>query len=96
MFEPLGDNILVLPDPKQESVGSFVLPEKEKEKVQKGVAVAVGPGKKLASGEFVETTVKEGDYIAFGKYNYTTINLDGVEHFIINESKISGIIKRKQ
>ena len=55
--------------------------------------IAVGAGKRLEDGTLVQLDVKAGDRILFGKYAGTEIKLDGVEHLILGEDEVLGIIE---
>ncbi len=54
--------------------------------------IAVGLGKRLDDGSRVAPEVKEGDRVLFGKYAGTEIKVDGVDHMILKESDILGIL----
>ncbi|MBN1114211.1 MAG: co-chaperone GroES, partial [Oligoflexia bacterium] len=58
------------------------------------VIVAVGTGKVLDNGEKVKLSVKEGDKVLFGKYAGTEVKIDSVEHLIMREDDILGIIEK--
>ena len=57
-----------------------------------GEVIAVGSGKVLDNGTKQPLEVKEGDRILFGKYAGTEVKIDGVEHLIMREDDILGII----
>jgi len=54
--------------------------------------IAVGAGKRLEDGSIQALDVKEGDQILFGKYAGTEIHLDGVEHIILSEDEVLGVV----
>jgi len=54
--------------------------------------VAVGSGKILSDGKVRPMEIKVGDRVLFSKYSGTEIKLDGVEHLILREDDILGII----
>ena len=56
--------------------------------------IAVGPGKVDDHGKTHEVHVKAGDKILFGKYSGTEVKIDDIEHLIIREEDILGIIER--
>ena len=92
---PLDDRVLVLPDTAEEKTASgLYLPEGAKEKPQTGKVVAVGPGKLTDTGERGALSVKKGDTVLFGKYGGSEIELDGVEHKIMRESELLGVIEK--
>ncbi len=83
-LKPLADRVVVEPaEAEQKTAGGIIIPDTAKEKPQKGVIVAVGPGKKDEP-----MTVKKGDTVLYGKYSGTEINLDGKTYLIMKESDI--------
>ena len=93
-IKPLEDRILVQPL-EAETTTSFglVIPDTAKEKPQEGKVIAVGSGKRLEDGTLVKLDVKAGDRVLFGKYAGTEIKVDGVEHIIIREDEVLGVIE---
>jgi len=55
--------------------------------------IAVGPGKVNEEGKRIPLDVKENDRILFGEYSGTEIKIDGVEHLILREDDILGILE---
>lgn len=92
-FEPLADRILVKRIAEEEkSPGGIIIPDAAKEKPAEGKIVSVGAGKKLDDGKVRALDVKAGDHVLFGKYSGTEIKLEGVEHVILREDDIFGIV----
>lgn len=92
-IRPLHDRVLVIRlEEEQVSRGGIIIPDSAKEKPVKGKVVAVGDGKILDSGERRALTVKAGDQILFSKYAGSDVKLDGIEHLIMREDDILGII----
>ena len=56
--------------------------------------IAVGPGKVLENGTKAAPEVKAGQRVLFGKYAGTEVKIDGVEHLIMREDDILGIIEK--
>ena len=56
--------------------------------------IAVGTGKRLEDGTLVKLDVKAGDRILFGKYAGTEIKVDNVDHIILREDEVLGIIEK--
>jgi chaperonin GroES len=52
----------------------------------------VGPGRQ-DDGTVVPLDVKPGDRVLFGKYTGTEVKLDGIEHLIMREEDILGVIE---
>jgi chaperonin GroES len=92
--KPLNDRVLVSRiEGEEKTVGGIIIPDTAKEKPQEGKVIAVGPGKVNESGERSPMAVKAGDRILFGKYSGTEIKIDGVEHLIMREDDILGIME---
>ena len=91
---PLYDRILVKRvEEEQKTAGGLYIPDTAKEKPQQGVIVAVGNGKLQDDGSLRKLEVKAGDKILFAKYSGSDIKMDGVEHMILREDDILGVIE---
>jgi chaperonin GroES len=91
---PLNDRVLVLRTENEEkSAGGIIIPDTAKEKPQEGKVVAVGAGKLNEKGERLPMNVKENDRILFGKYAGSDITINGVEHLILREDDILGVLE---
>jgi chaperonin GroES len=92
---PLGDRILIKRVEEVEKTrGGIIIPESAKERPLEGTVIAVGSGKRLEDGKLQKLDVKAGDTILFGKYTGTEIKVDGVEHIIVREDEVLGIIEK--
>ncbi|MGD9127314.1 MAG: co-chaperone GroES [Planctomycetia bacterium] len=88
-LRPLDDRIVVEPvEAEQMTAGGIVLPDSAQEKPQRGIVVAVGPGKLLDSGERGELSVAVGDEVIYGKYAGSDFEVDGHEVKILRETDI--------
>ena len=93
-IRPLYDRVLIKRvEEETKTKGGIIIPDTAKEKPQEGEVVAVGEGRILENGKVSSLDVKKGDRILFGKYSGTEIKLDGVEHLIIKEEDILGVIQ---
>ena len=91
---PLQDRILVRRTEEVEKTrGGIIIPDSAKERPLEGNVIAVGSGKRLEDGTLVKLDVKAGDRILFGKYAGTEIKVDGVEHIIIREDEVLGVLE---
>jgi chaperonin GroES len=79
---------------KEKTTGGIIIPDTAKEKPQEGKVVAVGPGKCDENGKRIPLEVKKNDRVLFGKYTGNEIKIDGVEHLIMREDDILGIIEK--
>jgi chaperonin GroES len=94
-IRPLNDRVLVLRVDKEEKTsGGIIIPDTAKEKPQEGRVVAAGPGKVDDNGQRVPLDVKVNDRVLFSKYGGTDIKIDGVEHLIMREDDILGIVEK--
>ena len=94
-FRPLHDRVVVRRIEAQEKTkGGIIIPDTAKEKPIEGEVIAVGNGKVLEDGKVRPLDIKKGDRILFGKYSGTEIKLDGVEHLILREDEVLGIIEK--
>lgn len=85
---PLHDRVIVEPAAAEEKTASgIIIPDTAKEKPQRGIVVAAGPGKKDEP-----MTVKAGDTVLYGKYAGTEITLEGKDYLIMRESDILAIV----
>lgn len=93
-FRPLHDRLLVKRvEAATTSDGGIIIPDSAKEKPIEGVVIAVGNGKATDSGKLIPLDVKSGDKVLFGKYSATEIKVEGVEHVILREDEVLGILE---
>ena len=92
---PLSDHVLIEPIREEERTKSgILLPDTvEKEKPEQGKIVAVGPGRKIASGKIIPLEVKMGDKVIFTKYGPSEIKVEGTKYLIAKEEDILAIIE---
>ena len=93
-IRPLADRVVVKRVAEEEKTrGGIIIPDSAKEKPAEGEVVAVGNGKVLEDGHVRPLDVKVGDRILFGKYSGNEIKIEGVEHLILREEEILGVIE---
>ena len=91
--KPLSDRVLVKRmEPEQKLKGGLIIPDTAKEKPLEGKVVAVGAGRLDDNGKRIAPEVKAGDRILVGKYTGTEVRIEDVEHVIVREDEILGII----
>ena len=87
-IKPLADRVLIEPAAAETKTSSgLYIPDTAKEKPQKGIVVAAGPGTKENP-----VTLKVGDTILYGKYAGTELQNDGKDFLIMKESDILAIV----
>ena len=88
-LRPLDDRVVVEPLAAEEmTAGGIVLPDSAKEKPQRGIVLAVGPGKLLDNGQRSQLGIAVGDEVIYGKYSGSDIEVAGNEIKILRESDI--------
>lgn len=111
----VGDKVLIAPDRDQDRTehGLYLPPGvKEKEKVQSGIVVQVGPGYAVPNPHFMDqepwsTTPKdpvkyiplqaeEGDVAVFLRDQAIEIEYDGAKYLIVSHSSILMIVRRSE
>ena len=91
---PLHDRLIVRRiDEEEKTAGGIIIPDTAKEKPQEGRVIAVGPGKVNEDGKITPLDVNKGDRVLFSKYAGTEIQLEGVEHLIIREDDVLGVLQ---
>jgi chaperonin GroES len=94
-IRPLQDRILVKRIEEEEKTsGGIIIPDTAKEKPMEGKVVAVGKGKLSEDGKLMPLDLKKGDRILFSKYAGTEVKIEGVEHLIMREDDVLGVIEK--
>ena len=93
-LRPLGDRVVIQPTAREEMTKSgIVLPDTVKEKPQKGLVLAVGPGRTLDDGKRESIDVKKGDTVLYAKYAGTELKIDEEELLIVSQKDILAIVE---
>ena len=93
-LKPLSNKLVIEPieEETKTSVG-IILPETAKQKPQKGVVIAVGPGLRMENGERQSMDVKVGDKVLYAKYGGTEVKVDDRELLILGEDSVLAILE---
>ncbi|HEY3342176.1 MAG TPA: co-chaperone GroES [Anaerolineae bacterium] len=95
-LRPLADRVVIESVEEEESTfagGKLVLPETAKEKPQKGVILATGPGRLDDDGKRTPMDVKVGDQVLYAKYAGTEVKIEGRKLLILKESDILAVVE---
>ena len=93
-IRPLQDRILVKRlESEEKTAGGIIIPDSAKEKPMEGLVVSVGKGKTLENGAVHRPDLKEGDTVLFSKYAGSEVKLGGLEHLVMKEEDILGVIE---
>ncbi len=88
-LQPLGDRVVVQPSEEEDvTKGGIILPDTAKEKPQRGVIIAVGPGRLDEEGKRIPMEVKKGDKVIYSKYAGSEIKQNDEDVLILRESDI--------
>ena|ERR1700676_1551683 len=89
-YELFDDRVLIKPAAAEEKTkGGIIIPDTAKEKPQKGIVVAVGPGKYAEqTGNLIPLKQKIGDVVLYGKYSGTEISVEGEDYLIMRSSDL--------
>ncbi len=91
-IKPLFDRVVVEQINNEETTKSgIVLLDKDQEKPQMALVVAVGPGG-IVDGKEVTMNVKVGDKVLCSKYAGSEFKIDGKEVTILRQSDILAIV----
>ena len=92
-LRPLYDRLLVKRiEAETKTKGGIIIPDTAKEKPLEGKVVAVGAGRLDDNGKRIPLDVKVGDRVLIGKYAGTEIKIEDVEHVIVREEEVLGVI----
>jgi len=92
-LRPFNDVILIeRAQATEKTAGGIVIPDTAKEKLTKGVVIAVGRGKVLKDGRIQEPSVKVGDRVLFGKYSGNEVEQDGKSYILCHEEDLYGVL----
>jgi chaperonin GroES len=93
-LKPLGDRVIVRPLEEDTTTASgIIIPDTAKEKPQKGVVLAVGPGARDEDGNLSSIDLKENDIVIFGKFSGNKIKVDGEDILFLSSDEILAKIK---
>lgn len=92
-IQPLHDRIIVeAAEKEQVSAGGIILPDSAQEKPQRGTVLAVGPGKRLDSGQLATIDIAAGDVVLYGKYGGTEVKVDGKDYVILRAEDVLAVV----
>jgi chaperonin GroES len=93
-LKPLGSRVVIEPIEQEEVTASgIVIPETAKEKPQKGIVIAAGPGDRDEDGKRIALDVEVGNTVLYAKYAGTEIKIDNKKLLILRESDLLAIVE---
>ena len=85
---PLGDRVVILPDPTAESSGILITPEKWRQPSDRGVVQAVGLGRWDEDGDRVPVEVEVGSRVLFARVRGMQVTIGDQVLLLLRESEI--------
>merc|ERR550537_652045 len=91
---PLLDRVLVKRiEPPTKSIGGVLLPESAQSKLNEGVVVAVGPGKRDKDGALLPMGVKVDDKVLLPQYGGSEVTIEDEDFVLFRDDDILGVLK---
>lgn len=84
----LADRVFVETSPPVIEINGLVLPDIAKKNPNRGIVVAVGPGKQLENGTHVALNVKKGDTVLFNSFGGEDVEVNGKKLKVLRENEI--------
>mmetsp|Transcript_16421 Transcript_16421/g.37878 ORF Transcript_16421/g.37878 Transcript_16421/m.37878 type:complete len:82 (+) Transcript_16421:145-390(+) len=75
------------------SIGGILLPESSGTKLNEGVILSCGPGRRDKDGGLVPMGVKEGDKVLLPQYGGSEIKLGDEDLFLFRDEDLLGILR---
>lgn len=95
MIYPLQDRVLIKPDEKEETTaGGIILPNNPDgdQKPGTGTIIQVGPGRLKEDNQRHPIALEKGQQVVYACYAGTGVKIDGVDHLIMKEDDVMGVI----
>jgi chaperonin GroES len=85
---PTEDHVVIIRDlGAQKTKGGIIIPDSARERLRRGVILAVGPGR-YQDGKLIEPRVIAGEKVLFSDDVVDEIKIDGKDHVIVREGSI--------
>lgn len=94
-LQPLHDKVIIEPNTVEKlTKGGILIPDSALDKVTRGKVLAVGPGRISGNGVFVETRVKVGDEVIYGRYSGTELEVEDKKLLLMPEEDIFAVVAK--
>lgn len=91
MLHPLGDRVLVRPDPAEEKKGLLYLAPSA-DPPTRGTVVAVGPGRYDDAGRCVPMSVEAGERVFYGRFSGIELDDGGEKLIVLRDGDLIAVI----
>lgn len=93
-IRPMGPRILVRQvEAATMTKGGLHIPDNAQEKPTEAIVLAIGKGRVLNDGSLLPIDLKVGERVLFNKYAGTPVQIDGVEHIVLEEHHVVGVME---
>mmetsp|Transcript_24231 Transcript_24231/g.52268 ORF Transcript_24231/g.52268 Transcript_24231/m.52268 type:complete len:101 (-) Transcript_24231:381-683(-) len=91
---PLLDRVLVKRlEPPTKSIGGVLLPDSAQTKLNEGVVMAVGPGKRDKDGQLLPMGVSIDDKVLLPQYGGSEVTIQDEDLVLFRDDDILGVLK---
>ena len=91
---PLLDRVLVKRiEPPTKSIGGILLPESSQSKLNEGMVIACGPGRRDKDGALIPMGVKIDDKVLLPQYGGNEVTIDDEDVVLFRDEDILGVLK---
>ena len=80
-------------EPPTKSIGGILLPESTQSKLNEGIVVACGPGKRDKDGGLLPMGVKPEDKVLLPQYGGSEVTIDDSDFVLFRDDDILGVLK---
>lgn len=88
-LKALFNAVIVKPiEQEDKNYGGIIVPDIDKQSNEIGEVIAIGPGMKTITGEFIETEVKVGDIVVLPTLGFSKFSFEGVTYYIGVEKEL--------
>ena len=92
-LKPLHDRVIVKVEETENTTESgLILTQTAQDKSNRGMVVAVGPGK-YEYGVWIEVELVKGDEVMFEAHTGTPLNVDGEEYIMMRDNEVIAIVE---
>lgn len=93
MISPTRDRVIVKrAEEVTKSASGLYIPDSNQSSSDRGVVMAVGPGRLLDNGITAEMSVSVGDTVVFARGSGQTVKVDGDDLLILTEDHILAVV----
>lgn len=93
-IRPIGNRVLAKRlESAEKTPGGIYIPDQAKERMDQAEVIAVGPGRRLDSGDVVPVECRKGDTVLFGSYAGHDVKIDGEKFLVLSGDDIIGVLE---